>query len=210
MTDSSQKNLDLFPAEEKVWLDMPDGHVVYQPRFLGATEADALLDELAQHLAWRQDQIKIYGRWVNIPRLQAWYGDAKAHYHYSGLSLEPQPFPQTLNQLKQKIEEESGYSFNAVLANYYRNGQDTMGWHSDNEKELGRNPVIASISLGHPRRFQFKHRQNKALRREVKLANGSLLLMAGATQHHWLHGIPKEAKIAEPRINLTFRYIHTE
>lgn len=188
-------------------LSLPDAEIAYQPDFLSQAEADQLLSDLSNNLAWRQDEIHLFGRWVKIPRLQAWYGEHQSHYRYSGLDLSPLPFPPVLAHLKERIEEACLVQFNAVLANFYRQGNDSMGWHADNEKELGPNPVIASLSLGAARRFQLKHRSRKDLQTELELAHGSLLLMSGATQHHWLHGIPKQKRISEPRINLTFRRI---
>lgn len=189
---------------------LPDCTIEYYPDFLNRHQADQVFNQLYKCIPWQQDQIRMFGKWVRIPRQQAWFGDTDAEYTYSGLTLAPRPFPEPLLHLKQDIEAICGHNFNAVLANLYRDGKDSMGWHSDNEKELGNNPVIASISLGTERRFQLKHRSDPSLKYQIPLAHGSLLIMKGATQHHWLHGIPKQAKIDTARINLTFRRIFSE
>lgn len=186
---------------------MPDAEIHFCPAFYAASTADHLLTALNETLNWRQDEIRMFGRWCKIPRLQAWYGSADAHYRYSGLALQPEPFTPELAMLREHLSQHCQQDFNAVLANLYRHGKDSMGWHSDDEKELGPNPVIASLSFGEPRRFQFRHRQNPAQKHEITLTHGSLLIMTGSTQHHWHHGIPKQAKAQNPRINLTFRRI---
>jgi alkylated DNA repair dioxygenase AlkB len=141
-----------------------------------------------------------------VPRLSAWYGDAGAVYTYSGLRLEPLPWTPVLLEIKQATERLSGTRFNSVLLNLYRDGQDSMGWHSDDEPELGPEPVIASVSLGALRRFVFQHKKRR-WRIALDLEPGSVLLMAGATQHHWRHALPKTRRPVAPRINLTFRTI---
>lgn len=187
-------------------LPLKDADVSYDPAFLTQLQADEYLACLLATLAWRQDHIKLYGKEVKIPRLQAWYGDADALYQYSGLSMSPNPWTEGLTQLRVLCEDRCGQRFNSVLANCYRDGQDSMGWHSDNEPELGVQPVIASLSLGQVRNFDFRHIASGEKYRQP-LGSGSLLLMAGDTQRNWQHGLAKSAKLLSPRINLTFRYV---
>jgi alkylated DNA repair dioxygenase AlkB len=141
------------------------------------------------------------------PRLVAWFGDPEASYTYSGLKLVPEPWPARLASLRARVEEQAGAAFNSVLCNLYRDGADSMGLHSDDERELGQNPIIASVSLGETRRFVMRHKKKAAERLDLDLPGGSLLVMAGTTQHHWRHGVPKQRAIEGARINLTFRRI---
>ena len=195
----------LLPISQQV-LSLVDADVSYYPDFLA--DHQQYLSVLAKELAWQQDEIKMFGKLVRIPRLSAWYGDKEAYYSYSGLSLAPKPWVPALQDLKQKIEILLHHSFNSVLANYYRNGQDSMGWHSDDERELGSQPVIASLNLGATRRFSFRHRTNKQLpTTHIQLEGGSLLVMQGDTQRYWHHQVAKTAKPVGERINLTFRTI---
>ncbi|WP_299073668.1 alpha-ketoglutarate-dependent dioxygenase AlkB [uncultured Paraglaciecola sp.] len=188
-------------------LDMPDATLKYYPNFIAPKPATLLMLRLKQQLAWRQEQICIYGKSHKVPRLQAWYGDKDAKYQYSNLALHPLPWHSDLLALKQKCEALSKQSFNSVLANLYRNGNDSMGRHADNEPELGQQPTIASLSFGESRNLDFYHNTSKQKVR-LPLDNGSLLLMSGDTQTHWQHGIAKVKKIIAPRINLTFRFVH--
>jgi len=182
--------------------------VSYWPLFLDANEASSLFHKLNAAIPWHQPRIFIYGRWVDSPRLAAWYGDAGKTYRYSGLENQPLPWIEELLSLRAKLESFCGVSFNSVLANLYRNGQDSMGWHSDDEPELGEKPVIASLSLGGTRRFLLKHRRHKSARaQEFSLEHGSLLLMHGGVQNEWRHSVPKTRRSVPPRINLTFRYV---
>jgi len=142
-----------------------------------------------------------------MPRLIAWYGEPEAVYTYSGVRHVPMPFTPELAVIRARIEELSGAPFNSALANLYRDGRDGMGWHADNEAELGRNPVIASVSLGATRRFTLRHRRRKGLTEALDLEPGSLLVMEGETQHHWLHALPKTTRPVGERINLTYRLI---
>ncbi|OMH34070.1 DNA repair protein [Motiliproteus sp. MSK22-1] len=188
-------------------LRLTDAVVSYDARFLSSALADHFLEQLTESLEWRQDQIQMFGRPVPIPRLQAWYGDTDAHYRYSGLNLQPQPWTRELCQLLGLIEEQTGVCFNSVLANLYRDGQDSVGWHSDNEPELGPSPIIASLTLGAVRRFCLRHKKHKDQQHQLQLEHGSLLIMAGETQQHWLHALPKTKRPTAPRINLSFRQI---
>lgn len=188
-------------------LQLPDACVHYDARWLPGQEADALLDELTGGIAWETHRIRLFGRDVASPRLSCWIGDPGAAYTYSRTRFEPRPWPDALLPLRHRVSAVAGETFNAVLANRYRDGRDSMGWHSDDEPELGREPVIASLSLGAPRRFVFRHRFDHARRVEIELAHGSLLLMRGATQDHWQHALPRSARVSTPRLNLTFRRI---
>ncbi len=188
-------------------LKLDDAAISYSLHFLCHDEADRYLEELQHSLQWRQDQIQLFGRSVAIPRLQAWYGEPGLTYRYSGLQLTTLPWTPALQSLRARIEQHCEHRFNAVLANLYRNGQDSMGWHADDEAELGLNPVIASLSLGQARTFRFRHRQDAKLQHSLELEHGSLLIMAGATQHHWQHALPKRRRRTQPRLNLTFRLI---
>ncbi|GGO64191.1 alpha-ketoglutarate-dependent dioxygenase AlkB family protein [Bowmanella pacifica] len=185
---------------------LPQAELDYREDFLSRQKADELLACFRQSLDWRQDFIKLYGKVVKIPRLQAWYGDPGSDYRYSGLTLSPLPWTESLAWLKQACEQACGHKFNAVLANWYRDGTDSMGWHADNEPELGQEPVIASVSLGTSRNLDFRHMASNEKYR-IALHHGSLLIMRGTTQQHWQHAIAKSRQVSEERINLTFRYI---
>ena len=189
-------------------IDIPNANVAFYERFFGVTESKRIFSELMSQTAWRQDSITIFGKTMPLPRLTAWYGDPGKSYTYSGIPMEPEPWTPTLMMIKHSIERVCEASFNSVLLNLYRNGNDGVAWHSDDELELGENPVIASVSFGATRKFSFKHKTNPDLRISLDLTLGSLLIMSGSTQHYWHHQIPKTAKKVEPRINLTFRVIH--
>jgi len=190
-------------------LDMPDAEVYYYPHFFTEKQSNFYLQELQSTIAWQQKQIKLFGKQVWLPRLTAWYGDPGKTYQYSGIQNKPLPWTPALLEIKQAVETLAGVSFNSVLLNYYRHGQDSMGWHADDEPELGSNPAIASVSFGQTRRFDFRHRTNESLlKKSVLLSFGSLLLMQGTTQHFWQHQVPKTKQPAAPRLNLTFRIIH--
>lgn len=191
-------------------LQLPDADLLYVEHFIDQQQATQLFTHLANphHIHWRQDTITLFGKPVLTPRLSAWYGIQGAVYTYSGLTLHPHPFTPTLLNIKQQIEQFAPHTqFNSVLLNFYRNGADSMGWHADDEPELGKNPIIASVNLGATRRFLLRRTNNKHIKHEIALHHGSLLIMQGTTQHHWQHAIPKTAKPTNARINLTFRYI---
>jgi alkylated DNA repair dioxygenase AlkB len=170
------------------------------------SDADRLLGTLHGEIAWRQEVAMIMGRKVPIPRLTAWHGEAG--YVYSGIAMQPAPWTPALLELKACSEHHAGQGFNSALLNLYRDGRDSVAWHADNEPGLGRDPVIASLSLGATRRFHLKHRRSGE-RLSLDLGHGSCLIMAGSTQHHWLHQLPKTARAVGPRINLTFRRMLT-
>ena len=188
--------------------NLPDAQLLFWPEIVPANQGKQLYRELLANLPWRQDSITIFGKTHPIPRLQVWMGDPDTNYQYSGLKLAPTPWCEKVLLIKQQIESTCGHHFNSVLINLYRNGQDSNGWHSDDEPELGENPVIASFSLGATRRFRLRHKYQKELPgHSLDLSSGSLLIMAGGMQKYWQHSLPKTAKPVQPRINLTFRMI---
>ena len=195
--------------ENPITYELPDASIQYFPNFFPASEADDLLDRLIRGIMWKQNTIKMYGKENPVPRLEAWYGDQGKTYTYSGITMEPNPWNDELEEIKKCIEPISGVLFNSVLINYYRDGKDRVAWHSDDERELGINPVIGSVSLGAERNFKLRHKKFKEnnLKQNIGLTHGSFLLMSGSTQHHWMHEIPRTAKPIGPRINLTFRVI---
>jgi len=195
----------LFP--EEFHLNLPDSDILYIPNFISTDKATTYFKILREKSSWQQDQIKVFGKTYDQPRLTALYANNNKPYSYSNITMTPELFTDTLLEIKDNVEKIAGVSFSTCLLNLYRNGTDSNGWHADNEKELGVNPVIASVTLGQERYFHLKHRTNKNLKHKILLEHGSLLLMRGTTQHHWLHQIPKTAKPIQERINLTFRII---
>lgn len=187
-------------------LDLPDGRLSWWPAFLAPAEAADLAARLHDEIPWEQHQVRIMGRLLDCPRLSCWIGDPGTAYVYSRVRFEPRPWTPTLAALRERVSAAAGVHFNSVLANRYRDGRDAMGWHADDEPELGPEPVIASLSLGATRRFALKHRASGE-RRNLDLTPGSLLLMAGATQRHWVHALPRTARPVGERINLTFRVV---
>lgn len=183
-----------------------DGELYLIKQFYGSPEADLLLAQLLAGLDWQEEAIFIYGRWVKVPRLMCWYGDPDAWYRYSGVNHRPMPWTPALQAIRTKVEQHCQCAFNSVLANLYRDGNDSMGCHADDEKELGLNPVIASLSLGDQRLFRLHHKKCKQ-KLDIALGHGDLLVMAGALQNYWMHSVPKTKKLKSPRINLTFRKI---
>lgn len=183
-----------------------DGEVHDHGRLYAAVEADALLAHLSEAVPFRPDELVIAGKRVVTSRLVAWYGDDGAEYGYSGATKVALPFTPTLRAVKERVERAAGCTFNACLLNLYPTGQEGMSWHSDDEPALGRSPVIASLSLGATRRFDFRHKRDRE-KVQVTLEHGQLLVMRGPTQHHWQHALPKTAKVHTARVNLTFRTI---
>jgi len=199
--------LKVFMGTNLISLKMPDAEVYYLPGFYNTDLANAYYNELLENIAWQQDIIKIFGKEIPIPRMQAFYGNEGLSYKYSNINLKALRWTDLLLKIKKDIEKKTSISLNSVLVNLYRTGNDSNGWHADDEPGLGKNPVIASISFGSSRYFHFKHKKNKNLKHKIELQNGSLLLMKGTTQHNWCHQIPKSKKQLEPRINLTYRFI---
>lgn len=209
----SQKDLFIFgdvPLQSVELIELEDGEILWARQFYDPDTAQQLYSRLQEEIPWRQDSIRIAGKDTPIPRLQAWFGDPGMSYTYSGLTLQPEPWNPTLQHIKDQIEDYSDTQFNSLLANLYRNEQDSVGWHADNEPELGTNPIIASLSLGGERSFQLKHRLHPERKLALDLVSGDLLIMKGTMQHHWLHQIPKARHPCAPRINLTFRKIFRE
>ncbi len=188
-------------------LHLPGALLRYAPAFLAAAEADTLFAALRAEIAWERHHVRLFGRTLPAPRLSCWIGDAGAVYAYSGMRFEPQPWPPALTALRAHLQRACVVRFNSVLANLYRDGRDAMGWHSDDEPELGDAPLIASLSLGSPRRFLLRAREgDRGL--ALTLAHGSLLLMGGGCQRLYRHALPRTRAAVGPRINLTFRRVH--
>jgi alkylated DNA repair dioxygenase AlkB len=199
--------LDIFSAPES------HGEILVQngiynliPSFFNSAKADLLLNRLTDSILWNQESMSMYGKQVLFPRLTAWYGENDRPYSFSGLTLNPKPWTSDLLSIKSEIEQVCDCIFNSVLLNRYRNGQDSISWHTDAEKELGRNPIIASVNFGAERTFQLRHIHTKE-KISMKLTHGSLLVMKGELQHYWQHQVPKEKNVLKERINLTFRVI---
>jgi alkylated DNA repair dioxygenase AlkB len=202
--------MNLFSSErneEGFKLPLKDADVRYFPSFFSSEEATTFFQILQNETEWQQDDIKLFGKTYQQPRLTSLYGTNSKPYSYSGITMFPKPFTSTIKQIQTKIETVCKAEFTTVLLNLYRDGNDSNGWHSDDEKELGTNPVIASVSFGVERVFHFRNKKEKNLRFNLNLQHGSLLLMQGATQHHWQHQLPKSKKTQTPRINLTFRIL---
>ena len=187
-------------------LELENGRLDLYQALFPSQQADELFAELQEAIAWRQETIRIQGRVLDIPRLQAWYGDPDSHYGYSGIRLDPLPWIPPLLTILHRLEDMTQHRFNSVLCNLYRHGRDSVSWHADNEAELGINPLIASVSFGATRRFQLKPRKGGDSI-SLELPHNSLLVMSGALQHHWIHQIPKTQQPVGPRLNLTFRWV---
>ena len=196
--------MNLFPPTD---LPLPDAELQLFAPWLAPAAADRWLRQLVAQTPWQQPRVRLYGREHPLPRLVAWYGDAQASYRYSGLSHQPLPWTPLLARIRAQVVEAVGQPFNAVLLNYYRDGQDSMGWHSDDERELGRNPVIASLNLGAARRFDLRRKGQSRIQHSLWLEHASLLVMGGPTQHYWQHQVAKMRSPCAPRLNLTFRSI---
>lgn len=200
---------DLF-AQDGQWrrLPLPDAEICQLSDADWLEGRESLLRALIEDTPWRAEEIILFGKRCPQPRLTAWYGDRGSRYRYSGLDLEPLPWTETLASLRRAVESACDARFNSVLLNYYRDGRDAMGLHSDDEAELGPAPVIASLSLGETRTFMLKHRRRKDVPPvKLPLESGSLLLMKGATQRNWKHGVSRERDHCGARVNLTFRRI---
>ncbi|MGI0107533.1 alpha-ketoglutarate-dependent dioxygenase AlkB family protein [Salinimicrobium sp. WS361] len=183
-----------------------DGESYYFGKILNNSEEQRFFNNLLDEVAWQHDEVMIFGKKIVTARKTAWYGDREFEYTYSKMTKKAKLWIPELLELRKRVEEETGLEFNSCLLNLYHSGEEGMSWHSDAEAELGKQPAIASVSLGAERRFVFKHKAS-AEKIELQLEPGSLLLMAGDTQKNWLHSLPKSKRIKEPRINLTFRNI---
>jgi alkylated DNA repair dioxygenase AlkB len=183
------------------------GEAYLYPNFFSSAECVAYFKDLHNNIDWKQEPVKIFGKQVMQPRLTAWYGDNDKPYSYSGITMRPKPWTPTLQLIKEKIEMVAKGRFTSALLNLYRDGKDSMGWHRDNEKELGINPVIGSVSFGAARIFKLRDYNDKSVIKQMELSDGSFLLMRGETQHYWEHQVAKTSKEVGMRINITFRAI---
>ena len=197
----------LFPVRTTERPDLLDADVEYIAGFFSDDRADEMLRAVEATTAWTQESIEMYGRSVPIPRLSAWHGDPGCRYTYSNIEMAPVPWTEPLRAIGDAVGREAGVHFNSVLANLYRHGRDSVAWHSDDEPELGPEPVIASVSLGATRTFQLRRRVQQDARWAVELTHGSLLIMRGPTQRNWMHQVPKTKRPVGPRVNLTYRVI---
>ena len=213
-------------------IQVPDGELIFAERFFNTKISDRSVEyfqendtydwqhtdwqqlgaeDLAQvtftYINWQRDDIKMYGKTITLPRLTAWYGDAGKSYTYSGITSQPQAWNAGLLYIKKQIEQVTGYAFNSVLLNWYRNGEDHMGWHADDEPELGLNPLIASVNFGETRDLVLRRIDNPRQKIIIPLQHGTLLVMGGALQHYWQHSVPKRKRVKGSRFNLTFRTI---
>ncbi|MFZ4106818.1 alpha-ketoglutarate-dependent dioxygenase AlkB family protein [Flavobacterium sp.] len=194
-------------SSDKITFALPNAQIEYYPNFFEEAKAKDFFDELYHGIPWQQDPITVFGKTHPQPRLTALFGNEGKPYSYSNIVMQPHFWNPLLLFIKNEIEQECKDYFTTVLLNLYRDGKDSNGWHADNEKELGRNPAIASVSFGAERSFHLKHNTISDAKLKINLGNGSLLLMKGETQHFWKHQIPKTSKDIKPRINLTFRSI---
>lgn len=198
--------MDLF---DDIPLDLPDAQLRFEPHWLAVEEADDWFARLVAETPWEQPSVHLHGRDYPVPRLLAWYGDAGASYRYSGLVHRPLPWTPLLAEIRARVQAAVGQPLNGALLNYYRDGQDSMGWHSDDEAELGRDPLIASLNLGGTRRFDLRRKGSGRIGHSLQLGHGALLVMSGPTQHHWQHQVAKTRTPCAPRLNLTFRWIRS-
>jgi|TARA_B110000196_G_scaffold230924_1_gene199416 alkylated DNA repair dioxygenase AlkB len=198
--------MDLFEQQVIPLQLSPDrqSEITFWPSWLGSTEADDLLAIAIDQVTWRQDNIHIAGKSIPIPRLQNWYGDPTTSYTYSRIKLQAVAFPPWMELLRRRVERQTGNCFNRTLVNYYRDGQDSVDWHADDERELGPEPIIASVSLGQERAFLLRHKTTKE-RLKINLPHGSLMMMGPGIQEHWHHSVAKDKNVVGPRINFTFR-----
>ena len=204
---NTSDQLDFFEDQIQYSTSYKQLEIEYIKDFFNKNESDILFNLLKKDIEWKQDFIQMYGKSYPLPRLTAWYGDKNKRYTYSGITMKPLSWTRELLKIRRKLEVFSQQEFNSVLLNYYRSGNDSGSWHSDDEEELGKLPIIGSLSFGGVRRFRFRNKRNKNLSQTYELQNGSLLLMKGATQKFWEHEVPKTKKKVKGRINLTFRFI---
>jgi alkylated DNA repair dioxygenase AlkB len=202
----SQLNLFEEPQEENKIVQILNGEYLYIPDFFALPKANEYLKTFKETIHWKQESMNMYGKQVMFPRLTSWYGESDKPYTFSGITLQPHPWSKELLEIKAVIEPVCEVVFNSVLLNLYRDGNDSISWHTDAEKELGKNPLIASVNFGAERKFQIRHNQTQEII-DIHLKHGSLLVMKGELQHFWKHQVPKQKKITEERINLTFRVI---
>ncbi len=195
------------PLDSRRRLIDVDGQADYCPSFLYSNLADKAFLSAVTTIPWRQERIVVYGRRLDVPRRSAWFSCNGHSYTYSNIVHEPQEFPDFLETIRQQLEDQTGYRFNSVLANLYENGQYSVGWHADNEPELGSEVNIASFSLGANRKLRLRHRSRRDLRLSVTLEHNSLLMMCAPMQDYWLHELPKTSRDVGPRVNFSFRNV---
>lgn len=198
--------LNMF-GESGVSTGLPEDLLTYTPQLFTETESTQYLQKFITTIPWEQRTVVMYGKPIITPRLTAWFGDTGKNYAYTGTRFQPHPWTPELLAIKERIEPLAQVNFNSVLLNYYRDGNDSVAWHSDNETELGKQPIIASVSFGQVRRFDIRHKKDHDRKFAVRLENGSMLLMKGDLQQHWEHRIAKSATPLKARVNLTFRII---
>ena len=197
----------LFNTENKNIFEKDHLNIDYVKDYFNEEESLYFLKTLKDKIKWKQDYIKFFGKSHPLPRLTAWYGDGNKTYTYSGIPMTPDPWNTELLEIKKRVDQYAKINFNSVLLNFYRSGNDSVSWHSDDEKELGDQPIIGSVSFGGMRKFRLRNKKNKKLIHNIELENGSLLIMSELTQQYWEHEIPKTKKKVAERINLTFRSI---
>lgn len=202
MFESTKNNTN----KSNEFIKIKNGEYIYIANFFDKEESNLFFNKLRENILWKQESMNMYGKKINFPRLTAWYGESDKPYSFSGITLTPNPWTTEILDIKNKIEPLCGGTFNSVLFNLYRNGSDSISWHTDAEKELGENPVIASVNFGASRKFQLRHKNTKE-KIELELEHGSLLIMRGELQHFWQHQVPKTKRKVGERINLTFRVI---
>lgn len=185
---------------------LKNGEYIYYPNFINVPTANNYLEAFKNNIEWKQESMNMYGKQVMFPRLTAWYGDNDKPYSFSGIKLNPTVWSKELIEIKNLIEPACNVEFNSVLLNLYRDGNDSISWHTDAEKELGKNPLIASVNFGAERKFQIRHNETHETH-NIILKHGSLLIMKGELQHYWKHQVPKQKAVLKERINLTFRVI---
>jgi alkylated DNA repair dioxygenase AlkB len=202
------EQLDLFGSaiQKNKIQEIPNGEYLFIENYFSSSKSKYYFETFLRDIEWKQEKMNMYGKELPFPRLTSWYGDRDKPYTFSGITLQPNEWIKPLLEIKECIESETATIFNSVLLNRYRNGNDSISWHTDAEKELGLNPIIASVNFGTTRKFQMKH-INTNEKIEIELTNGSLLIMQGQLQHYWKHQVPKTKKIVKERINLTFRTI---
>ena len=201
----SQEELFNFGSEET--LDLPGAEIELHQQIWSRSQGDTLCSLLIKELNWRQDKISMFGQTHDVPRLNAWYGDADCSYSWSGITMTPNPWNSTLRDIREKVNGVASEQFNSVLANFYRDGNDKVDWHADDEEVLGQAPVIASVSLGATRKFRIRRKDRSEKATDIFLRSGDVLVMRGLTQLLWEHEVPRSKKVREPRVNLTFRKV---
>jgi alkylated DNA repair dioxygenase AlkB len=207
MQSKMHSQRDFFATDSEPDLETED--FAYIPGFLAGQQASDWFDELYAQVDWQQDEVNVFGKRHRIPRLHQWYGDPDAAYRWSGLEMQPRSWIEPLLAIRDLVSDYCRSDFNSVLLNLYRDGNDSMGWHSDDEPELGAYPTLAFVSLGAARDLHLRRKDGSTGTRSLRLEHGSLLIMSGSSQHDWQHALPKRKRVGEPRISLTFRQVVT-